>query len=71
MSFNLSAMEFWHEGLVDRISHALDESGIIPDCLNLELTEGILMEDVDMAIQRMESVCRSMISVPAIPVSHI
>ena len=56
VSFNLSAMEFWHEGLVDRISHALDESGIIPDCLNLELTEGILMEDVDMAIQRMEEI---------------
>jgi EAL domain-containing protein (putative c-di-GMP-specific phosphodiesterase class I) len=56
MSYNLSAGEFWHAGLIDKLRHALNESGLEPRHLYLELTEGILMENVAMAIQRMDEI---------------
>ena len=56
VSFNLSAVEFWHANLIDKLRHTLFESGLAPRHLYLELTEGILMENVVMAIQRMDEI---------------
>ena len=52
LAINLSGKEFWDESLVKGIDSALQQSGLPPQLLQLELTEGILMQDVDLALQR-------------------
>ncbi|MDO9468588.1 MAG: EAL domain-containing protein [Thiobacillus sp.] len=47
MSVNLSALQFRRAGLVETVSGALARSGLPPHMLELELTESILLQDVD------------------------
>jgi len=49
VAVNISGKEFWHSGLVDSIRNALTQSGLPPSALQIELTEGIFMDDVDAA----------------------
>ncbi|VXB26159.1 GGDEF domain-containing protein [Pseudomonas sp. 8AS] len=51
VSVNLSARQFADGQLGARISRMLAESGVPPACLELELTESILMRDVDETLQ--------------------
>lgn len=52
LAVNVSSKEFWHEGLVPGIQATLAQSGLPPRALQLELTEGIFMEDMDAAVNR-------------------
>jgi diguanylate cyclase (GGDEF)-like protein len=52
LAVNLSSKEFWHEGLLPGIQSTLAETGLPPRALQLELTEGIFMEDIDAAVNR-------------------
>jgi diguanylate cyclase (GGDEF)-like protein len=52
VAVNLSGKEFWHEDLVAGVRDALAQSALAPACLQLELTEGIFMEDIDAAVER-------------------
>ena len=52
VAVNVSSKEFWHETLLDTVRDALSQSGLPPQSLQLELTEGIFMEDVDAAVVR-------------------
>ena len=52
MAVNVSSKEFWHEGLIPGVKAALAQSGLPPHALQLELTEGIFMEDMDAAVNR-------------------
>ncbi len=45
VSVNVSPRQFRQERLIDTIKGALDESGLDPSGLMLEITEGILMQD--------------------------
>ena len=45
VAVNLSALQFRHEGVRWDVLDALEESGLPPDCLELELTESILLAD--------------------------
>ncbi len=47
MSVNLSALQFRRPGLVETVAGALERSGLPPRLLELELTESILLEDVE------------------------
>jgi len=47
VSVNLSARQFSEPDLLDTVRAALTESGIAPDRLVLEITESLLMQDVD------------------------
>jgi len=51
VSVNLSARQFADGQLGERIAGILDRSGIPPACLELELTESILMRDVGETLQ--------------------
>lgn len=51
VSVNLSARLLHQEGLVDRVSQILAETGLEPEYLDLELTESALMENADTAIR--------------------
>jgi diguanylate cyclase (GGDEF)-like protein len=52
VAVNVSSKEFWHESLIGNVRDALAQSGLPPRSLQLELTEGIFMEDVDAAVVR-------------------
>ncbi len=51
ISVNLSARQFTEGDLVQRIAGIVARSGISPACLELELTESILMQDVASAMR--------------------
>lgn len=50
VAVNLSGKEFWHDNLVADVRDALQQSGLPPHALHLELTEGIFMQDVETAV---------------------
>ncbi len=52
IAVNVSSKEFWHPSLIDNVRAALAQSGLPPHSLQLELTEGIFMEDIDNAVDR-------------------
>ena len=53
MAVNVSARQFWQGDLVDTVRRVLEETGLPAALLELEITESMLMNDVDKAIQRM------------------
>jgi diguanylate cyclase (GGDEF)-like protein/PAS domain S-box-containing protein len=50
MAVNLSAVQFRHVDLPELVSRILDETGLPPEYLELELTEGVAMHDPQGAI---------------------
>ena len=50
VAVNLSSRQFREPGLADLIRATLRETGLAPSCLELELTESLVMDDVDLAI---------------------
>ena len=55
MAVNLSAVQFRHPDLPDLITRILDEVGLPPEYLELELTEGVAMHDPQAAIAIMNN----------------
>jgi EAL domain-containing protein (putative c-di-GMP-specific phosphodiesterase class I) len=55
MAVNLSAVQFRQSRLTEMVSQILDEIGLPPHCLELELTEGVAMEDPPAAIAVMDA----------------
>lgn len=51
ISVNLSALQFIKKDLAQNIKDTLEDIGLAPEYLEVEITEGILMENVDRAIQ--------------------
>ncbi|MDB5982920.1 MAG: hypothetical protein JWQ69_3935 [Pseudomonas sp.] len=54
MSVNISARQFIERDLVSRVKHALQDSGLEPCYLELELTESLIMQDLQQAIIKMQ-----------------
>jgi diguanylate cyclase (GGDEF)-like protein len=54
MSVNLSARQLALNTVIDDVAAALDESGLDPDHLTLELTETVLMQDGDEVVSRLD-----------------
>ena len=50
MAVNVSARQFKNEGFVDQVDHALRAGGVDPRRLEIELTEGVLVENREEAI---------------------
>jgi diguanylate cyclase (GGDEF)-like protein/PAS domain S-box-containing protein len=55
MAVNLSALQFKRGNLLETVAHALKRSGLPAEFLELELTESILLQDVDVAIKILRS----------------
>ena len=53
MSINLSGRQLDHATLVDDVARAIEQAGIDPQTVILEITETALMEDVEAAIGRL------------------
>jgi diguanylate cyclase (GGDEF)-like protein/PAS domain S-box-containing protein len=50
VAVNLSSHQFRHGNIVETISAALHDFGLPPECLELELTESILIQDTESVI---------------------
>jgi len=50
MAVNLSPRQFWHPGLIGTVTQVLHDSGLEPRYLELEITEGMVMRDVESAM---------------------
>ncbi|MBV9556333.1 MAG: GGDEF domain-containing protein [Pseudolabrys sp.] len=55
ISVNLSPVQARDRGIVDQVRDALAESGVAPSRLMLEITEGVLIENPDEMVRRIES----------------
>ncbi|MBI3901797.1 MAG: EAL domain-containing protein [Nitrosomonadales bacterium] len=51
MAVNISAMQFKRGGLEQSVMAALDESGLPPTCLELELTESIMIQNPETVLE--------------------
>ena len=51
VAVNLSARQFGAPNLVADIGDVLRETGLAPDCLEIELTESLFMSDVTLAVE--------------------
>jgi diguanylate cyclase (GGDEF)-like protein/PAS domain S-box-containing protein len=58
LSVNLSGRQLLDHGLVDEISSLLDESGVPPSALCLEITESALLDESDRATEAIETLHR-------------
>ncbi|WOH64437.1 putative bifunctional diguanylate cyclase/phosphodiesterase [Bradyrhizobium sp. BWA-3-5] len=55
IAVNVSAAQFRRENLEHQVCRALRESGLSPSRLELEITEGVLIEDISRASQTLKS----------------
>jgi diguanylate cyclase (GGDEF)-like protein/PAS domain S-box-containing protein len=53
LAINLSLKQLQHSDIVTDVREALEESGLPPGQLTLEITESVLMADTDLAVQRL------------------
>jgi len=51
MSINISGKQFAQENLADLVAGIIQESGIVPNSLAIEITESMLMENLDVAVE--------------------
>lgn len=54
VAVNVSAMQFDRDGFADNVLDALEEAGLPPHLLELELTESIAMENPERAIEQVQ-----------------
>ncbi len=50
LAVNLSPIQFREEGIVDLVKSMLERTGIAPETLEIELTEGVMLENSKVAI---------------------
>src|SRR5207244_3882470 len=55
LSANLSARQFQHATLVEDIARVLDQTGLSPSCVKLEITESIIMQDAPATMGRLQA----------------
>ncbi|WP_373991776.1 EAL domain-containing protein [Duganella sp. BuS-21] len=56
ISVNVSPRQFEDPRLVERVQQALDDTGLAPQWLELEVTEGVIMRDLQQAVAKMAQV---------------
>jgi diguanylate cyclase (GGDEF)-like protein/PAS domain S-box-containing protein len=54
MSINLSVKQLQHSDVIADVHDAVEEAGIEPSMLTLEITETVLMADTDLAVTRLQ-----------------
>ena len=56
VAVNLSALQFINQDLMKEILSALESSGLSPECLELEITETLLMQDPEGAMRTLSGI---------------
>ena len=54
VAVNISGVQFRQPDLLDTIGHALSSSGLDPECLEIEITESVIMQDPSQMIVVLE-----------------
>ncbi len=57
LSVNVSPRQFSEPDFVSRVAQILAQTGANPELLRLEVTEGIVMQDTQLVIDRMQELC--------------
>ena len=55
IAVNVSAVQFWQPGLVQVVEQVLADTGIDPQCVELEITESVLMRHADATIATLQA----------------
>jgi diguanylate cyclase (GGDEF)-like protein/PAS domain S-box-containing protein len=55
VSVNISPVQLLRHGFVDEVIAIVHDTGIPPDCLELELTESVLMDNIGEAVDKMRA----------------
>jgi EAL domain-containing protein (putative c-di-GMP-specific phosphodiesterase class I) len=55
VAVNISARQLQRVEIVDEVRAALSSSGLDPSCLTLEITESLMIDDVELAIDRLSA----------------
>lgn len=63
VSVNVSSVQFKQSALIDKVRHALRDSGLSPALLEIELTESAIMSDVEDNIARLQAIKNMGISI--------
>jgi diguanylate cyclase (GGDEF)-like protein/PAS domain S-box-containing protein len=58
ISVNLSVKQLQSDSIVDDVRNALESSGLTPSALVLEITESVMMADMDLAVERLHALKR-------------
>src|SRR5690606_36136118 len=58
MAVNLSVRQFFDDRLIDDVATALKESGMPPELLEMEITEGMVMLDAERAMRSRSAIKR-------------
>ncbi len=56
VSINLTAVDFYQTNVTESIKNALNETGLEPQWLDVELTESLAIKDIDHAVHQMEEI---------------
>jgi Amt family ammonium transporter len=54
ISVNLSARQFAESGLIGSVAGILDHAGLDPACLELEITESVVMDQSEASVERLQ-----------------
>jgi len=55
MAINISPMQFQRPGFIGGVERVLEENGLSPSLLELELTEGVLMDSTERVIENLQT----------------
>ena len=55
MAVNVSARQLQRPEFIDEVAEALEETAIVPSSLTLELTESVMMQDMEVSLVRLEA----------------
>ncbi len=55
MAVNVSARQLQRPEFIEEVAEALEETDIVPSSLTLELTESVMMQDMEVSLMRLES----------------
>lgn len=58
ISINVSALQFQQANFVETLSNALCEAHLDPSCIELELTESILIRDAQETLKKLEAIAK-------------
>lgn len=56
IAVNLFAQQFRAPQLCDRVAEALERHGVAPECLELEVTEEVALNDEEASLQRLKAI---------------
>ena len=58
IAVNLSPAQFWGDDIVEAVRNVLTRSGLAPERLDIEVTEGMLLEKTSGVLETMQALCQ-------------